>query len=139
MLDHEITSKIAQTACFICGIPNIKTPGTEPFEHVPYLYYVDALEGKDIFGKEIEPTILVDISEEIDTKEKMLCCHESQRNWLMAHHGIDEYVISMKTWSEKRGQDIGVSFAEGFRQHLGHAYPQDNILKSELGNLVCQK
>ena len=26
------------------------------------------------------------------------------------------------------GQRCGVKFAEGFRQHLGHAYPQDNKL-----------
>ncbi|NIA16915.1 MAG: PIG-L family deacetylase, partial [Planctomycetes bacterium] len=116
MLDHEITSKIVQTACFICGIPNIKTPGAEPFENVPWLYYVDAIEGKDIFGNKIEPCVFVDISTEIGVKEEMLCCHESQRNWLMAHHGMDEYIISMKTWSKKRGQDIGVGFAEGFRQ-----------------------
>jgi LmbE family N-acetylglucosaminyl deacetylase len=139
MVDHEMTSKIAQTACFTCGMPNIKTPGSEPFDSVPYLYYVDAMEGKDILGNKIEPTTLVDISKKIDIKEKMLCCHESQRNWLMAHHGIDEYVISMRNWAQKRGESVGVSFAEGFRQHLGHAYPQDNILKSELGNLVYTK
>lgn len=139
MVDHEMTSKIIQTACFICGMPNIKTPGSESFEPVPYLYYVDAMGGKDILGNKIEPTILVDISKKIDVKEKMLCCHESQRNWLMAHHGIDEYVISMKAWSKKRGESIDTSFAEGFRQHLGHAYPQDNILKSELDNMVYTK
>ena len=136
MIDHEMTSKIAQTACFICGIPNIKTPGAEPFDTVPYLYYLDAMEGKDILGNKIEPSILVDISKKIDVKEEMLCCHASQRNWLMAHHGMDEYIISMKTWGKKRGELIGVPFAEGFRQHLGHAYPQDNILKKELKDLT---
>jgi hypothetical protein len=29
----------------------------------------------------------------------------------------------------------GVAFAEGFRQHLGHSYPQDNLLGHLLG--VC--
>jgi hypothetical protein len=38
--------------------------------------------------------------------------------------------------AEKRGREIGCRFAEGFRQHLGHAYPQDNILKAELGDIV---
>lgn len=136
MVDHEIASKIARTACFCCGVVNIKTAGAEPFEPVPYLYYADPVEGKDILGNEIKPRIIVDITSVMDIKEKMLCCHESQRNWLLKHHGVDDYVISMKKLAEKRGRQIRCGFAEGFRQHLGHAYPQDNILKSELGNLV---
>ena len=42
----------------------------------------------------------------------------------------------MKKLGRKRGAAIGAEFGEGFRQHLGHAYPQDNLLKAELGNLV---
>jgi len=136
MIDHETTSRIAQTACFCCGVVNIKTPGAEPFEPIPYLYYADPVEGKDKLGTEIKPSMYVDVTATIDIKEKMLCCHESQRNWLLKHHGVDDYVISMKKLAEKRGREIGCRFAEGFRQHLGHAYPQDNILKAELSDLV---
>ena len=42
----------------------------------------------------------------------------------------------MQGFSANRGELAGVPFGEGFRQHLGHAFPQDNILKKELGNLV---
>ncbi len=136
MIDHETTSKLAQTACFCCGVVNLETPGAEPFEPVPHLYYMDAVEGKDKFGTRIEPAIAVDISSVIETKEKMLFCHESQRNWLLAHHGMDEYTEQMKAMGRKRGKQIGVEFAEGFRQHLGHAYPQDDLLKTELEDLV---
>ena len=136
MVDHEMASKIAQTACFACGVVNIETSGAEPFEPVPHLYYMDAAEHKDKFGAEIEPSMIVDISSVMDVKEKMLCCHESQRHWLLTHHGMDEYVNMMKVCDEKRGQEIGCKYAEGFRQHLGHAYPQDNILKAELGDQV---
>ena len=136
MVDHEMTSKVVQTACFAVGMPNIKIDGVEPFEYVPYLYYVDAMEGKDILGHEIVPGILSDISSIIGIKEQMLCCHASQRNWLMAHHGIDEYIESMKRFSAICGKMIGSRYAEGFRQHMGHGYPQDNILKKELDILV---
>ena len=136
MVDHEMASRTAQTACFACGVVNIETAGAEPFEPVPYLYYMDPVEGKDNFGADIKASTLVDITGAMNIKEKMLCCHESQRNWLLTHHGIDDYVISMKALAEKRGREINSRFAEGFRQHLGHAYPQDNILKSELGDLV---
>jgi hypothetical protein len=97
---------------------------------------MDPVEGKDNFGAEVKAGTIVDITSVMDTKEKMLCCHESQRNWLLKHHGIDNYVIAMKALGQKRGKEINCGFAEGFRQHLGHAYPQDNILKSELGDLV---
>lgn len=139
MIDHETTSRIAQTACFACGMPNIEIEGVEPFEPVPYLYYVDPVEGVDKLGLPIRPSIFVDISSVMDTKEEMLCCHESQRNWLLVHHGMDEYILSMKRFSQLRGREIGNSFAEGFRQHLGHGYPHDNILKSILGGLVYRK
>jgi LmbE family N-acetylglucosaminyl deacetylase len=136
MVDHEMASKLAQTACFSCGVVNVETPGAEPFEPIPHLYYMDPAEQKDIYGIEIQPGIIVDITSVMETKEKMLCCHESQRHWLMTHHGMDEYVNMMKTGDQKRGRQINTRFAEGFRQHLGHAYPQDNILKTELGDLV---
>jgi LmbE family N-acetylglucosaminyl deacetylase len=136
MVDHETASRLAQTACFCCGVVNVETPGAEPFEPIPHLYYMDPVEGKDNLGTEIKPGIVVDITDTIEIKTKMLCCHESQRDWLLKHHGMDEYVNMMRAFAEKRGSVIRRPFAEGFRQHLGHAYPHDNILRKELGNLV---
>jgi LmbE family N-acetylglucosaminyl deacetylase len=137
-IDHENTSHLVRTACFACGIPNVKT-ASRAFEFIPYLYYADALEGKDLFGKEIIPSFYINISSVIETKEKMLCCHKSQRDWLLKHHGMDEYIESMKRFDQKRGSEVNCKYAEGFRQHLGHGYPQDNILKSELKDLVLEK
>jgi hypothetical protein len=103
---------------------------------MPALYYADALEGKDKLGAAVIPSVVMDITSTIEIKEKMLCCHASQREWLQSHHGMDEYVLSMKRFARQRGKQIGVEFAEGFRQHLGHGYPQDNILKTALGDVV---
>ncbi len=136
MLDHEVTSKIAMTACLSAGIPNIKIEGTQPFNTVPYLYYCDAVQGKDIFGHQIKPSMYVDISSTIDIKEKMLCCHKSQREWLMKIAKVDEFVIMMKKFSAKNGKEINSEYAEGYRQHVGFSYPSENILKSELDFLV---
>jgi len=133
MVDHEITSKLAQTACFAAGIVNIETPGYPPLHHIPHLYYADALEGKDKYGLPVKPTTMVDITSVMDIKAEMLSCHASQREWLRQHHGMDEYILSMKRLGESRGQIIGVHYAEGFRQHLGHAYPQNNLILEELG------
>ncbi len=134
MVDHEMTSKIVQSASFATGIANIPTDPVSPWFHTPHLYYIDPMEGKDKFGKEIDPDFVVDISTVIETKEKMLACHESQRKWLMEHHGIDEYMTAMKQFSADRGKLAGVTYGEGFRQHLGHAYPQDNLLAEVLGD-----
>ncbi|SHE35165.1 N-acetylglucosaminyl deacetylase, LmbE family [Mariniphaga anaerophila] len=135
MVDHEMTSLVVQTACFCCGIKNMEVEETA-FEPTPYLYYSDALEGKDKLGRPMPPSIYVDVSKEMALKEKMLACHASQRNWLLEHHKMDEYILAMKRFTESRGQEIGVGYAEGFRQHLGHGYPQDNILKVVLGEFV---
>lgn len=135
MVDHENTSKIVQTACFSTGIKNMEI-SESPFEPIPYLFYCDPMEGKDKLGTLIQPTIYVDISSEIQIKEKMLICHESQRNWLLAHHEIDEYIQFMRRFAEQRGKEIDTRFAEGFRQHLGHSYPRENKLKDILGDLV---
>jgi len=135
-IDHENTSRIAQTACFACGIKNVETQNAEPFEPVPHLYYADPLENKDRFDNIIKPSTVVDITDVMDIKEQMLCCHDSQRSWLLAHHGTDKCVEFLKSCSSQRGRAVGCDYAEGFRQHLGHGFPQDNILKKELSTLA---
>ena len=85
MVDHEMTSRIVQTACFAAGIKNMEVT-EKHFEPVPALFYCDPLEGKDILGNPIQPAFYVDITGEIDTKEKMLASHKSQQSWLQTHH-----------------------------------------------------
>lgn len=138
MIDHEVVSKIAMTACLAAGIPNINIDDTTPYNTIPYLYYCDAMQGKDILGQEIKSDIYVDISSTIEIKEKMLCCHKSQRDWLLKISNVDEYVTMMKDYSKKKGGEINCRYAEGFRQHRGFSYPSENILKSELDILVYQ-
>ncbi len=139
MVDHEMTSRLTQTACFAGGIKHMEVDELS-FEPVPHLYYCDPLEGKDMLGRAICPTTIVDISSVMTTKETMLCCHESQRHWLRVRHGIDEYVLAMKTFSAQRGALIGCEAAEGFRQHLGHCFPQNDILKDLLpAEVHCKK
>lgn len=138
MLDHEETAKIARTATFGVAIPNFKTEAIDPAPcstAVPYFYYADAVEHKNQFGERVKPQFYVDISGVIETKAKMLKRHASQRDWLRKHHHMDEYIIKMKEMSAENGREAGVKYAEAFRQHLGHGYPQDNILGKILGEL----
>jgi LmbE family N-acetylglucosaminyl deacetylase len=129
-LDHEQTSKLVRAATFAAPIPNFLW-GRQihpPLEQIPYLFYCDPLEGKDAFGQPIPPGFRIDISKVIASKTRMLECHESQRAWLRKHHGVDNLVDSMLAWAATQGQARNLAFAEGFRQHLGHSYPQNNVL-----------
>jgi LmbE family N-acetylglucosaminyl deacetylase len=138
-LDHEMTSRVVRAATFAAPIPNFlhgRWGSLQPLDHIPHLYYCDPVEGKNLFGDPIRPTFWVDISRQIDDKEKALACHVSQRNWLIKHHGMDDYLKAMREWSARQGERAGVPFAEGFRQHLGHSYPQDNIVGDLLGGIV---
>jgi LmbE family N-acetylglucosaminyl deacetylase len=134
MVDHEETSRLVRNACFCAPMPNLRIPDTTPTGGVPYLYYTDAMEGKDLLGRPTPVGMYVDISSEIDLKAEMLGRHRSQREWLLAQHGIDEYILHMRNWAAHRGAETGVAYAEVFCQHLGHAYPQDNVLLALLGS-----
>ncbi len=128
MLDHEQASLLARSASFIYGAPNFSTHPRHPESHVPHLYYCDPIGGTDPLGNPVTPTTLVDISGQIEKKSAMLACHASQREWLRAHHGMDEYIDAMQRHGAQRGQMLGTRYAEGFVQHRGHPYPQEDLL-----------
>lgn len=131
MSDHEMTSRLVRDACFAASAPNYDTRQTNPaapLSKIPHLYYVDAIEGIDWYGRQIPPEFIVDISNEFALKREMLACHESQRGWLLKQHGIDEYLDSCTKWSSTRGKEIGTTYGEAFTQHKGHPYPHDNLL-----------
>jgi LmbE family N-acetylglucosaminyl deacetylase len=135
MLDHEVTSALVRAAAFAAPIPNFLVDRGLPLalERIPHLYYCDPIEGKDALGREVQPQFCIDVSGVAETKAAMLAAHASQRDWLRRQHGMDQYVEAMRDWGARRGRGVGVAYAEGFRQHLGHSYPQDNLLGALLG------
>ncbi len=136
-LDHEQTSTTVRAACFAAAVPNFLRDriGFEPLGRIPHLYYCDPAEGKDVLGRTVEPSFLVDVSAVIERKAEMLARHASQRDWLLKHHGMDQYVKAMRDWGAERARGSTFAHAEGFRQHLGHSYPQDNVLGQLLGGV----
>ena len=135
MLDHEQTSALTRAAAFAAAVPNFaRGQGTAPaLDHIPHLYYCDAIEGKDALGRDVEPAFRIDVSAVIEAKSAMLAAHASQREWLRRQHGMDQYLQAMRDWGARQGRALGVAYAEGFRQHLGHSYPQENLLGELLG------
>ena len=139
--DHEETSRLARSAAFAVAMPlyhTRATPPAEPAEKTPALYYADPVEGIDLEGRRVKPHFYVDISDKIEDKATMLAKHASQREWLRSHHGMDKYLEQMRSWAGKYGDEIGVDFAEGFRQHKGHGYPRDPRLQDALEEFVYE-
>ena len=139
MIDHETASLVVRDACFAAPVPNYPTGAASPappLAKVPYLYYADPVELTDNLGETVMPHFVVDVHDVIETKIALAACHASQREWLRAHHGMDAYIETMKQWSARRGALCGTPYAEGFRQHRGHAYPRDNVLAALLGSRV---
>ncbi|RMF95680.1 MAG: PIG-L family deacetylase [Planctomycetota bacterium] len=136
MMDHEMVAALARAAAFLFAAPNASAFPVPPDAGVPYLYYCDPPEGLDPYGEPIRPTTVVDIGSYLERKAEMLACHASQREWLLAHHGIDEYVDSMQRHAVARGAQFGVRAAEAFVQHRGHAFPRNDLLADlfPLGN-----
>jgi LmbE family N-acetylglucosaminyl deacetylase len=132
MLDHEQVHLLARSASFSFPIRNASGLALPAAAAIPWLYYCDPIEGLNPYsGERAQPSVHVDITSVIPSKIEMLARHSSQREWLRSHHGMDEYIESMKSHSAARGHEINVSYAEAFVQHRGHAYPQSNLL-SEL-------
>jgi N-acetylglucosamine malate deacetylase 1 len=142
MLDHEETSRLVRGATFAIAIRNYQTRqgvAAKIARATPALYYGDPQEGIDPLGHSVYAQFYVDISNQLSNKREMLACHASQREWLRTHHGMDEYLDRVTAWAAKYGQECGVAYAEGFRQHLGHAYPREPILQNALAAYVHER
>jgi LmbE family N-acetylglucosaminyl deacetylase len=134
MLDHEQVHLLARGAAFCYAMPNASGLPLKAGSAVPYLYYVDPQDGVDPYtSRPVEPTTLIDITAVAGRKAEMLACHASQREWLRAHHGMDEYIDALRRHDAARGRLAGVDFAEAFVQHRGHAFPADDLLRTLLG------
>jgi LmbE family N-acetylglucosaminyl deacetylase len=129
MMDHVMVSQLARAASFIYATPNISDLPMREGSCVPHLYYCDAMEGIDPLGQPIRPSTWVEITGQLERKAEMLACHASQRDWLRAHHGTDEYIDAMRRHAAVRGREAGVAAAEAFVQHVGHAYPKTDLLR----------
>ena len=139
MCDHEATSALVRDACFAVGAPNYRAADDDHavLDHIPALYYMDPVEGVDRDGRPVAPDFVVNVTTTFTRKRELLACHDSQRTWLQAHHGMDNYLITMEQWTRRRGQDAGFDFGEGFRQYRGHPYPHAPVLQDLLRGYVA--
>jgi LmbE family N-acetylglucosaminyl deacetylase len=136
MADHDATSALVRDACFGAPIRNYSTGAPQPeppLPAIPHLYFMDPVEGVDNDGNPINPDFVVNVESVFEQKKIMLARHRSQREWLLKHHGMDDYLDTMEHWTRNRGRRAGLEFGEGFRQYKGHPYPQSPLLEELLG------
>jgi len=139
MCDHEITSTLVRDACFGASAPNYTTAAISPaapLAAIPHLYFMDSIGGVDREERPVIADFYVDIEAQFETKRAMLAEHASQREWLLAQHGMDDYLLTMESWTREAGRRGGVALGEGFRQYKGHPYPAKPLLQELLGSLV---
>jgi len=142
MLDHEITSRLCQTACFGAMAPNFRTAArnpAKPLRAIPHLYYAQPAGCTDILGKEVMPSLCVNIGSSLENKERMLSCHESQQAWLKSQQGMTGPIDNMRKMAAWTGALVGFEWAEGFRQHLGQGFPSDDKLRDLLGDSIIRR
>jgi len=135
--DHEATSSLVRDACFAASAPNYLTGPAAPLDAIPNLYFTDPISGRDRDGRLVAPDFAVEISGIwFETKKRMLAAHESQSEWLLRQHGIENPLAAMEAWSSRRGRDFGVAQAEGFRHYRHEPYPRAPLLEGLLGDAL---
>ena len=109
--DHVELSKLVFKASFDASCPHFHPELGEATPVTP-IFYSDTSRSVNFV-----PTEYVDITEEMDLKEQMLACHESQLKWLKDHDGIDIIAVQ-RARAADRGSQCKAKYAEGVTQLL---------------------
>ena len=139
MCDHEAASALVRDACFASSVPNYATSAASPapaLPAIPHLYFMDPIAGVDREGRPVMADFYVDLERHFEIKQAMLAEHASQREWLRAQHGMDDYLLTMERWTREQGRRAGVVFAEGFRHYRIHPYPDTPLLEQLLEQVI---
>jgi LmbE family N-acetylglucosaminyl deacetylase len=145
MEDHTNTARLVATACFSRGMRHYQSdPPREATSQDVYLYHAQPHLNRDGMRNLVVPELFVNITGEMETKLKMLGCHESQRQWLGETQGLDDYLESMRQSGSEVAQmsrQPGWSYAEGFRQHshVGFSARDRDLLAEVLGSHAVRR
>jgi LmbE family N-acetylglucosaminyl deacetylase len=107
--DHRHVSQLVFDSYFQKGLPHIPRQKRRACRFAgAQLYYMD-----NIGGIHFQPTEYVDITATMETKRRMLACHESQFAAMaeLAHTKLDEL---LDVQARFRGLGAGCRYAEGF-------------------------
>jgi LmbE family N-acetylglucosaminyl deacetylase len=140
MEDHQNAARLAVTAAFVRGMPNVTTdPPREPVPGDVAVYHAQPHGNRDPLRQPVRPDLFVDVTDLVPRKRAMLACHESQRAWLDETQGMDSYLAAMEAFGREVGKMSGrFEVAEGWRRrlHLGYGPEGWDPLGEALGEHV---
>jgi len=121
--DHESASRLLKRSLFDAGLKKINT-GQEAFRPEIIIYYM--------LHNFVDPTFVVDISDEMDQKLESINAYVSQfssssKGSNSTYINKPEFLKSVVVRAEFLGQQIGVKFGEGF--YYPGMLKIDNIIK----------
>jgi LmbE family N-acetylglucosaminyl deacetylase len=138
MEDHMFASRLAVSAAFMHGIPNLASdPPRDAYFHDVTVYHAMPHGLRDPLRKRIRAGQYVNTTKVHAQKRKALAAHESQKHWLDVSQGMDSYLITMDEMSLAVGlQSEHFTHAEGWRRHLhlGFSSAETDPLKEALGS-----
>ncbi|HXY41994.1 MAG TPA: PIG-L deacetylase family protein [Vicinamibacteria bacterium] len=138
MEDHENACRLAVSAAFGRGMPNLRTePEAAPIDLPLTVYHAQPHGNRDPLGSVVRPTHYVDVGGEVlERKTAMLACHRSQQQWLDESQGMSSYLQAMRALMREVGEwSSRFQHAEGWRRRLslGFCAPDADPLASALG------
>jgi LmbE family N-acetylglucosaminyl deacetylase len=112
-VDHRAASAVAEAATWSSASRG-HASGTDPLPTQPKLWFADTINMSAFV-----PEFLIDVSNQLDIKTRMLACHRSQ---MARENDADFFPLSelMLRQCSTRGAEAGVAAAEAFRWH--HAF-----------------
>lgn len=137
MEDHTNTARLAVTATFARGMPNLRTlPPREAFEGEATVYHCISHGYCDQLRRPVAPEFFVNTASVHAGKCAALAAHKSQAQWLAESQGMNAFVRTMEEDSEAVGRlSRKFKHAEGWWRHLhlGFCAPAANPLREALG------
>ena len=119
MEDHVNTARLAVTAAFARGVPNYRsTPPRAPVGTDVTIYHASPHGLRDALRRRVHSGAFVNTDSVHEQKRAALACHASQRQWLDASQGMDNYIRTMDEFSRELGTlSRRFRHAEGWRRH----------------------
>ena len=119
MEDHVNTARLAVTAAFSRGVPNYRsTPPRAPVSTGVTIYHASPHGLRDALRRRVHPGAFANTASVHEQKRAALTRHASQRQWLDASQGMNNYIRTMDEFSREVGTlSRKFGHAEGWRRH----------------------
>ena len=120
MEDHTTTCRLAVSAAFTRGMPNLRTkPHRTATDQELTVYHCMPHGLRDPLRRRIIPGAFVNTTAVQPLKLKALAAHQSQQGWLNQSQSMNSYLLAMEEMSLEVGRlSRKFKHAEGWRRHL---------------------